>query len=163
MSRIHLLVILLLSALLTSCKSTYDEEMPADFSFVYKTVPSHVYDSAKGTYTKHYVRGDSVRHIPLSLAQKKAFYRAFCEADFMHFPEEFECFSGGGFPFLPEILTIRYKGMVKRVTYNPACRPSPLEWTKVKRFEALTSQLWDWITKQKGIKELPALEGLEIM
>ncbi|PQA59672.1 hypothetical protein [Siphonobacter curvatus] len=157
MPRLSLAVLLLVTTFLSACKSKYDEEMPADFSFV--IIASHYdsYDSSKGIYTKFHtgINSNSQAHIPLSMAKKKAFYQAFCEADFQSFPEYFECFGGGAFPYLPEELIIYYKGTVQKVTYNPTCDASPLEIIKVKRYKALRSQLKDWIYNQKAVKELP--------
>lgn len=157
MSRLSLAFLLLTTTYITSCQSKYDKEMPADFSFVIINRHYDFYDSSKGIYTKFHtgINSNSQAHIPLSLAKKKAFYQAFCEADFQSFPEYFECFGGGAFPYLPEELIIHYKGTIQKVTYDPTCKASPLEIIKVKRYQALRSQLNDWIYKQKAVKELP--------
>lgn len=157
MSRLSLAALLLITTLLTACQSKYDEEMPADFSFVIQSLsafPLDSYDSAKGTFTKLYLKGDSTIRVPISLKEKKAFYQAFCKADFLSFPDEFKCIGGGAVPGFQTKIIVTYKGTTKTIYMDDICVHHPLELIKVKRFEELTSKLNTWIHSQKAVQRM---------
>lgn len=55
--------------------------------------------------------------ISMSWKEKEAFYRTFCQADFLNFPNEFKCIEAATQPNFPIELTITYKGSVKKSTF----------------------------------------------
>lgn len=115
------------------------------------------YDSKTCVYTKFYSSKDSSIKIILAEKELRTIYASFEKADFMNFPNNFECFDDSivsrNLPAHLTTIEATYNGIDKKVTNTTLC-DSKKEQIKSEKFNALYSLIRRFLVNKPEVKKM---------